>query len=143
MKKEFSTKWKGSKLPRKQRKYLAKAPLHLKREFLSVNLSKELRKNQGMRNIPIRKGDVVVIQRGKYKKKQGKVLIVDIKKGKVKIEGITIKKLDGSKKEVPIETSNLKIVELNLEDKKRITKKEPRAQEGTMKKQVKKQKGEK
>jgi len=34
MKKIFSTHWKASKQPRKQRKYRAKAPLHIKRKFL-------------------------------------------------------------------------------------------------------------
>ncbi len=61
MKKKFSDKWKASKLPRKQRKYLANAPLHIKRKFLSANLSKELRKKHGKRSIPIRKGDTVRI----------------------------------------------------------------------------------
>jgi large subunit ribosomal protein L24 len=122
MKKQFSTSWKTSKKPRKQRKYLIKAPLHIKRNFLSVNLAKNLRKSHGIRNIIVKKGDIVGIQRGKFKKKQGKVLGVDLKRGRVNIEGITMKKLDGSKKEVPIRASNLQIMELNLEDKKRINK---------------------
>ena len=42
MKKIFSKHWKSSKQPRKQRKYRAKAPLHIKRKLLNVNLSKEL-----------------------------------------------------------------------------------------------------
>src|SRR3989338_176397 len=44
MKNKFSTKWKESKQPRKQRKYRANAPLHLRKKFVNVNLSKELRK---------------------------------------------------------------------------------------------------
>ena len=61
MKQKFSTKWKSSKQPRKQRKYLANAPLHLKKKFISVNLSKELRKKHGKRNVSLRKGDIVKI----------------------------------------------------------------------------------
>jgi hypothetical protein len=38
------------------------------------------------------------------------------------VEGIQIKKQDGSKVSVPFKASNLKIIELNLEDKKRIRK---------------------
>ncbi len=120
MKKQFSTKWKASSQPRKQRKYAAKAPLHIKRNLLSVNLSKELRKKYHQRNIPARKGDTVRIMRGKFKKKSGKIIEIDVKKTKLKIEGIIIKKQDGSKVNVKIHPSNIQITELNTEDKKRI-----------------------
>ena len=120
MKKKFSTKWKASKQPRKQRKYVANAPLHIKRKFVSINLSKELRKKHGRRNIPVRKGDVVKIKRGKFRKKQGKILEVKSKMQKITVEGIQVKKLDGSKVNVKLQPSNLQIIELNLEDKKRL-----------------------
>jgi len=119
MKKKFSTKWQASKQPRKQRKYLANAPLHLKKKILSVNLSKELRKKYKTRNIPVRKGDVVRIMRGRYKKKQGKIIEVKTKVSKVIVEGIQVKKRDGSKINIKLQPSNLQIIELNLEDKKR------------------------
>lgn len=122
MKKEFSTKWKASKQPRKQRKYRANAPLHLKRKTLRVNLSKDLRKKHEQKNILIRKGDVVKIMRGKFKKKQGKVVRVHTKLSKIVIENIQVKKMDGSKADVKIQPSNLQIVELNLEDSKRSQK---------------------
>ena len=57
MKKQFSTQWNASKQPRKQRKYLANAPLHKRHKFMSANLIKELRKKYGKRNFPVRKGD--------------------------------------------------------------------------------------
>ena len=69
MKQKFSIHWKSSKQPRKQRKYAANAPLHLRKKFVSANLSKDLRKKQGKRNIPLRKGDIVKIMRGKFKGK--------------------------------------------------------------------------
>ncbi len=122
MKRKFSTKWKSSKQPRKQRKYLANAPLHIRKKFVSVNLSKELRKKHGKRNVPVRKGDVVKITKGKFKKKQGKVTKVELKKSKIIVEGIQIKKTDGSKVNAPLKAPNLQIVELNLEDKKRMKK---------------------
>jgi large subunit ribosomal protein L24 len=122
MKQKFSTKWKASKQPRKQRKYLANAPLHTKRKVLSVNLSKDLRKKHGKRNIPVRKGDIIKILRGKFKKKQGKVIRVATKTSKIYVEGIQIKKNDGSKVDVPLRASNLQIVELNLDDRKRLKK---------------------
>ena len=122
MKRKFSTSWIGSSQPRKQRKYRANAPIHIKRNLLSVSLSKELRKKYGKRNISIRKGDVVKITKGKFKGKQGKVLIVKIKREKIYIDGMNVKKQDGSKVNVPFRAPNLQIVELYLEDKKRINK---------------------
>ena len=116
----FSASWKSSTQPRKQRKYSANAPLHIKRKFLSMNLSKELRKKYKKRNIPARKGDTVKIMVGKFKKKTGKIVSIDVKTSKVKIDGIVIKKQDGSKVNVRIHPSNLQIVELNVEDKKRM-----------------------
>lgn len=120
MKQKFSKHWKASKQPRKQRKYVAKAPLHIKRKLLSVNLSKELRKKYRRRNIPVKKGDNVKIMRGKFKNKQGKIIQVYTKNSKVTIENIQIKKQDGSKANIKIHPSNLQIIELNMEDKKRM-----------------------
>jgi len=120
MRKKFSKYWRASKQPRKQRKYSANAPLHIKRKLLSINLSKELRKKYKKRNIPVRKGDSVKVMRGKFRKKQGKIIEIDVKNSKIKIEGIVIKKQDGSKVNVKIHPSNLQIIELNLEDKKRM-----------------------
>ena len=122
MKSKFSTKWKASSQPRKQRKFRANAPLHVKRNFLSVNLSKELRKKHEQRNIVVRKGDKVKVMRGKFKGKEGKVTQVITKYSRILIEGIQVKKMDGSKSNVRIQPSNVQIIELNLEDKKRMKK---------------------
>jgi len=122
MKKHFSAKWKASKQPRKQRKYLANAPLHLRKKFLSINLSKELKKKYGKRNLSARKGDLVKIKKGKFKNKTGKIIKINLKKSSIIIEGIQIKKTDGSKVNFKLKPSNLQIMELNLEDKKRINK---------------------
>ena len=122
MKKKFSTSWKSSKQPRKQRKYRANAPLHIKKKLLNVNLSKDLRNKYKKRNIPVRKGDLVKILRGKFKKKQGKITVVNTKKAKVIIEGMQVKKQDGSKANIKFQPSNLQIIELNLDDSKRTKK---------------------
>ena len=122
MKKKFSTKWKASKQPRKQRKYAANAPIHIKKKFVGVNLSKELRKKYEKRTISLKKDDVVKILRGKHKGKKGKVLEIKLKQSRVVVEGIQVKKLDGSKVNLKLQPSNLQIVELNLEDKKREVK---------------------
>lgn len=122
MKRKFSIHWKSSKQPRKQRKYIANAPLHLRKKFVSANLSKDLRKKQGKRNISLRKGDIVKIMRGKFKGKQGKITEIKLKAQKIFIEGIQIKKKDGSKTNVPLKPSILQIIELYTEDKKRKVK---------------------
>ena len=120
MKKEFSTSWISSKQPRKQRKYRANAPLHLRRKFLSANLSKSLRERYGKRSIPIRKGDEVLVTRGSFKKKRAKVSLIDLKNIRVAIEGIQRTKKDGTKVNVYFDPSSLQIQTLELDDMKRI-----------------------
>ena len=120
MKKHFSTHWKSSKQPRKQRKYLANAPLHLKRKLVNANLCKELRKKYSRRSFPVRKADVVKIMRGSNKGKKGKIAGIDLKRARVWIEGIQKQKKDGTKVNVYFKPSKLQILELNLDDKKRI-----------------------
>lgn len=120
MKQKFKKSWKASKQPRKQRKYAAKAPLHIKKKLVSANLDKELRKKYNKRNLPVRKGDTVKIMRGKFQGKKGKVTKVILKTSKVIVDGIQIKKKDGSKIDVKMEPSNLQILELNMEDKRRM-----------------------
>ena len=52
--------------------------------------------------------------------KTGKITAVNVKTSKVIIEGITVKKQDGSKANIKMRPSNLQIIELNLDDKKRM-----------------------
>ncbi|HKL23288.1 MAG TPA: 50S ribosomal protein L24 [Candidatus Nanoarchaeia archaeon] len=138
MKKEFSDKWKGSSQPRKQRKYTANAPLHTKRKLLSVNLSKDLRKKRNTRNVPLRKGDKVKILRGKFKGKEGNVTKILTKQIKIYIENIQTKKQDGSSVDVPLRPSNLQIIELNMDDKKRFKTETPKKENSPVKTENKK-----
>jgi large subunit ribosomal protein L24 len=119
MKKEFNKSWEASKQPRKQRKYIAKAPLSTRKKFMNSNLSKDLRKKYGKRSFPLKKGDTVKIMNGKFKKRTGKITEINLKRLKVIVEGIQIKKQDGSKANIKMQPSNLQIIELNLEDQKR------------------------
>ncbi len=120
MKKTFSSQWIGSRQVRKQRKYRYHAPLHLAHKLVSAVLSKELRKKYQRKSFPLRKGDLVQIMRGFFKKKEGKVSHVDLKKKKILIEGMQRTKKDGSKISVAFDPSNLMIKDLIMEDKKRI-----------------------
>jgi len=120
MKSKFSIKWKASKQPRKQRKYSANAPLHVKGKRMASPLSKELKKKYGMRNIEVRKGDEVKVLRGKFKKKSGKVLVADLKKTRISVDGVERSKKDGTKVSVWFNPSKVMITTLNLDDKKRM-----------------------
>ena len=119
MKKDFSIHWKASRQPRKQRKYRANAPLHIRRKLMSANLSKTLKQKYGKKNFPLIKGDKVRIMKGEFKKKTGKIELVDLKRLRTTIEGLNRTKKDGTKIKVYFSPSNLQIQELNLEDKKR------------------------
>lgn len=120
MKSDFSNAWKSSTQTRKQRKYRYNAPLHIQGRFLGVHLSKELRKKYGTRAVRVRKGDSVKILRGSFRGKSGKIAIVDVKKGRVTIEGMQNKKKDGTKINAFFNASNLMITSLNMDDKKRL-----------------------
>ncbi len=119
MAKKYSSKWKSSKKPKKQRKYRYNAPLHIRHHFLHVHFSKELREKYKIRSFRVAKGDTVLVMRGNFKGIRGKVERVDLKRIKVYVKGITRKKVDGSTVPIGIDPSNLMIVELNLDDKKR------------------------
>lgn len=117
--KKFSTHWKRSTEARKQRLYRYNAPLHIKQKFMHVHLSPELRKKHGVRKAQLRKGDKVKILRGKFKGKENKVDRVLLKKERVYITGMEIIKKDGNKLPVAFHPSNLMIVILNMDDKRR------------------------
>lgn len=108
-----------SKQPRKQRKFLYTAPLHIRRKLMAASLSKPLLEKYKVKSLPVRKGDEVEVMRGKHFKKTGKVSKIDLKNYRVYIEGITIKRTDGTEKQVPMHPSKLRIINLVLNDEKR------------------------
>ena len=118
--KTWSPKWKSSTQPRKQRKYRAKAPLHAKQKMIKSHLNKNLRKEYGKRSMGIRKGDEVIIMRGRHKKIAGKVTDVDMKNLKVYVDNVKTKKVSGQEIQVGIDPSNIMITKIYLDDKKRI-----------------------
>ncbi len=119
MKKEWSNKWVSSKQPRKQRKYRHNAPMHVRQKFVSAHLSEVLRKRFGKRSLTLRKGDEIKVMRGKDKGFKGKVERIDLKTSKIYIEGLNVKKVDGSEVLKPVNPSNLLIMESKMEDKMR------------------------
>lgn len=125
MKKKFSTSWKGSKQPRKQRKYRYNAPLHLRGDFLNAPVSEELVKKHSIKRTRVRVGDKVKIMRGKFKGKEGKIELVNIKKSTVYVVGTESTKKDGSKARVPIHASKVMIIDMSVDDKTRLPEKAP------------------
>ena len=117
--KNFSNAWKSSKKPRKQRKYRLNAPLHIKHKLVHAHISKDLRKKYGKRSVSLRKGDKVKIMLGQFKKHEGKVEKVDLKKSRIFVSGAELTKKDGTKKLLALHPSNIMVTELNLDDKLR------------------------
>ena len=97
MEKDFSTAWKSSSQPRKQKKYAFNAPYHIKRKFLTIHFSKDLAKLHGIKRLPARKGDKVKIVRGQFKGHIGKIEKVDMKHTRVYVTGAEMIKKDGTK----------------------------------------------
>lgn len=120
--KKWSKFWNSSSQKRKQRKYLFNSPLHIKHRLLGASLSKELRKENGTRSVPVRKGDTVKVMSGQFKGKVGKVSKVSLARLKVYVEGVSVKRSDGTDSMYPIHPSNLQIMKLDLTDKSRADK---------------------
>jgi large subunit ribosomal protein L24 len=110
----------SSKKPSKQRKTLYKAKLHLRHRFLTAKLSDELAEKYGVKRLPVRKGDTVKIVRGDWKGHEGKIVDVDLKKVRIFIEGVQVKKADGTLVYYPIHPSKVMITKLDLSDKYRM-----------------------
>jgi large subunit ribosomal protein L24 len=119
MKTKFSLSWLRSKQPRKQRKYIANAPMHKKRKMVAIHLNEDLKKKHLKRAIPARTGDRVKILRGQFKGTIGNIEKVDIKKCRLHIKGAEHKKSEGRTSFYPIHPSNVIALTLKLDDKLR------------------------
>jgi len=120
MKKEFSNKWISSIQTRKQRKYRYNAPLHTRIKFSGAKLHKTLREKYSIKTLRIVKGDKVKVMRGSYKGKEAIIEKVDRKNNKLILEKIMVSRRDGSDVPLEFEPSNVMIISLNLEDKRRL-----------------------
>ena len=109
----------SSKKRSKQHKWVANAPLHSKQRMMHSMLSKDLKKKYNRNSAQVRKGDMVKVLRGGFTGTTGQVTAVRLKESKVYIQGVTVKKADGTDVERPVHPSNLMITELFEEDKKR------------------------
>lgn len=106
--------------PRKQRRWLYKdSKLHEKHKLLYATLSDKLREKYGRRSVRVKKGDKVRIMRGDFVGHEGKVIEVDMKRCRIKVDGATVTKSDGTEVAVPIHPSNVMIIDLGEVDEVR------------------------
>ena len=98
------------------------APHHFKSKQLGSMLSKELQEKYHKHSLRVIEGDSVKVMRGEFKGIEGKITQISTEKNGAAIEGIKREKLNGGNVELYIQTSNLMITSLNLEDKWRQNK---------------------
>ena len=97
---------------RKARKAHFSAPSHIRHRIMSASLSKDLRKKHGVRSLPVRKDDEVLVVRGTNRGQKGKVIQVQRKKFAIHIDKLTKNKANGAPYQIPIHPSNVAIVKL-------------------------------
>jgi len=82
---------------------------------MSSSLSKDLREKHSARSMPIRKDDEVLIVRGTYKGREGKVTQVYRKKWIIHVDRVHREKTDGQTVSIGIHPSNCVITKLKMD----------------------------
>ncbi|MFW6382764.1 MAG: 50S ribosomal protein L24 [Haloferacaceae archaeon] len=108
-----------SEQPRKQRTETRNAPLHERHSEVRATLSEDLREEYGQRNVRVNAGDTVEVLRGDDAGTEAEVLAVDLRETVVHVEDVTVEKADGEEVPRPVDASNLRVTELDLEDDRR------------------------
>ena len=103
--------------PKVQRKM--NASFERRASMMRAPLSKDLSTQYGFKTASLRKGDTVLVSRGDYKGHEGKVISLIMPRNKITVEGVNIKKMDGTNKLVKISPSKVTITKLDLSDKRR------------------------
>lgn len=130
-----------SKKPRKQRRMLYNAPLHVKRKGIASHLAENLLLKYDRRSLPVVKGDTVKVMRGSFRGHEDKIAKVNVRDQTVEIEGVTLTTAKGTKIAKPIHASTLLITKLNVTDKWRRHKLEKGLSE-TSRKEIEKEAAE-
>eukprot|EP00798_Chlamydomonas_sp_ICE-L_P013435 gene13435-19291_t len=99
----------------KSRKAHFTAPSSERRKLMSAPLSSELRKKHSVKAVPIRKDDEVLVVRGTYKGREGKVIQVYRRKWVIHIERITRDKVNGATVQVGVDPSKVVITKLKID----------------------------
>jgi large subunit ribosomal protein L24 len=113
-----------SSKPRYQRFYRFNAPLHQRQHFVHAHIDKALKQKLSLkrRAVQLARGDTVKIMSGSKRGTTGKVTRINLRTGKIFIDGCTRKNAKGKESNIPINSSNVYITELNLSDKIRAAK---------------------
>ena len=109
----------SSKSPRKQRRFLKASPLHAHKKLLRCRLDEFLQEEYGLRNLVVKKGDLVRVMRGQFRDTEGKVNKVDYGRVRVYIDSASGAKSDGKEVPIPIHPSNLMLVKLELDNERK------------------------
>ncbi|KAI9280759.1 translation protein SH3-like domain-containing protein [Sporodiniella umbellata] len=104
---------------RKSRKSHFSATSDVRRKIMSAPLSKELREKYSTRAIPVRKDDTVMVVRGTYKGREGKITQVYRKKWVIHIDRVAREKVNGATAPIGISASKVVVTGLKL-DKSRV-----------------------
>ncbi|MEF8826475.1 MAG: 50S ribosomal protein L24 [Halapricum sp.] len=108
-----------SEQPSKQRTTKRRAPLHEKQKQVRATLSEDLREEYGQRSVRVNEGDTVEVMRGDYAGEEAEVVDVDLRDAVVHVEDVTLETADGEEVPRPLETSNLRVTDLDLSDERR------------------------
>jgi len=94
-------------------------PKHMTERMLRSPLSRALREKYGRRNVRVIAGDTIKVMRGEYSGIEGKVEKVNMERGSLAIEGIQREKVRGGNVKVEINSTNVVVTDLDLDDKLR------------------------
>jgi large subunit ribosomal protein L24 len=108
-----------SEQPSKQRTSTRRAPLHERQKQVRATLSADLREEYGQRSVRVNEGDTVEIMRGDFAGEENDVVNVDLRDAVVHVEEVTLETADGEEVPRPLETSNLRVTDLDLSDDRR------------------------
>ena len=105
--------------PRKQRNQTDNASLHERHKQVKATLADDLREEYDVRSVRVNAGDTVEVLRGDFAGEEGEVLNVDLREAAVHVENVTVEKADGEETPRPLDASNLRVTDLDLEDDRR------------------------
>ena len=83
---------------------------------MRATLADDLREEYGQRNVRVNVGDTVEVMRGDYAGEDGEVVDVDLRDAEVFVEDVTVEAADGEETPRPVDSSNLRVTDLDLED---------------------------
>jgi large subunit ribosomal protein L26e len=90
------------------------APSHVRYTIMSANLSKELREKHGIKSLPVRRDDEVLIVRGGFKDTKGKINQCYRRRYCLYIEKVTKMRKNGATVRIPVNASNCVLTKLKL-----------------------------